>query len=72
MKAREIVENGIYLNHDAVSERTVTSIHGEGKDKEVYYLDHSNWKHGLTTVSKMAEWATERVDVVKRKIKGAW
>lgn len=70
MKASQIVENGVYLNHDAVSERTVTSIHGEGKDKEVYYLDHSKWTYGVTTVNGMAEWATERVDN-KRKIKGA-
>lgn len=68
MEAREIIQDGIYLNHDAVSERTVTSIHDNGgRDKEVYFLDHSKWTHGVTTLGQMAAWATERVDIKRKR-----
>lgn len=72
MKASDIVKNGIYLNHDGKSERTITEIFPKDEEgqKEVYFLDHTTWKEGISTVKQMSEWVTKRIDV-KRKTKGA-
>lgn len=63
MKIGQIKQGGIYKNHDPkVAERQVTSIHSNGKqDKEVWFIDAKTLKPGISTVSQMAEWATEMV-----------